>query len=78
MLNNRMTNNRKKQRWYNCDLCGFQYPESKVIRFNGRVACQGSNTCGCVDKPGFRAEMKKIIVPREVRPQPLPDVNEDL
>lgn len=73
-----MTNNRHKMRWYTCDRCGFQYPESKVIRFNGLVTCHGDNTNNCQDIPGFRANAKRIDIPREVKPRPLPQITEDL
>jgi hypothetical protein len=73
-----MTNNRKKVRWYTCDRCGFQYPETKVVRFNGLVTCYGDNTNNCQDQPGFRAALKRVHVPREVKPKSLPNVTEDL
>lgn len=72
------TNDRRGLRWYTCGVCDRNYPEDKVIVFNGRITCIGDETLNCVDKRGYAAERKQVVVPIEQKPEPLPTFNEDL
>lgn len=78
MLDNRQTNNRLDQEWYECDRCGFQYPREKMTNQNGLNLCVGPDTVGCTDKPGHSAAAMKLDIPYEERPETLPDSSEDL
>jgi hypothetical protein len=76
-MNNKQTNNVRKQEWYDCDRCDFQYPRDKMITQNGLVLCHGPNTCNCVDEQGTDAFLRERIS-REKPTPPLPQRNEVL
>jgi hypothetical protein len=72
------SNRREKLRWYKCDRCGFQYPESKMIVQVGIVVCNGVDTNNCRDEPGYSAAYRLIQVPTERYNPPLPNDDEFL
>lgn len=49
MLDTRQTNNRRGLRWWECQRCGFDYPEDKVVVQRGLVLCTGDGTARCGD-----------------------------
>ncbi len=77
MIEARQTNRMKKEEWYECSRCGFNYPRSKVIVQNGLVLCQGDGTAKCRDVPGRDAFYKNPL-PTEKPIKELPSVTEDL
>lgn len=69
---------RRHQEWYVCDRCGWYYPRERMMMQNGLNLCSGVDTRNCMDLPGHAANVSKLDVPFELRPEPLPDQSEDL
>jgi len=66
------------EEWYTCDMCGFHYPRSQVVRQNGSIRCLGPGTHKCVEEPGAAAYRMDVETGYEADPEPLPDRDEDL
>jgi len=64
----RMTNNRKGEEWYLCEICAGQYPRSKVIVQRGHIRC----TIRCVDAPSRHALADGYPQRTEESPDTLP------
>lgn len=74
MLDTRQTNNRLGQRWWTCQRCDNQYPESKVVIQKGLVICTGEGTNKCMDEYGYQYHRTKLEVPYERIPEDPPNV----
>jgi hypothetical protein len=73
-----VTNKQYGVRWYECERCGIETPETSCIVQNGLIVCYGPNTRNCRDNPGHAANMKQLDVPHEEAPHPLPQESIDL
>lgn len=78
MLDTRQTNRKFGEEWYTCGRCGLDYPRSKVLVQNGLIVCSGAETAGCMDEPGAIPERARLVLPREMPLDPLPERTEDL
>lgn len=69
---------RVEEEWYCCMRCGRSFPYSKMKMQNGLQVCHGPGTTKCADEPGHSAAVKRLNLPFEERPRPLPWEDEDL
>lgn len=72
------TGPRRRLRWYTCQRCGKNYPETSIIVQRGLIVCNGPNTCQCYDQPGYQAERRRLKLPIERRPTTPPIDSGDL
>jgi len=64
--------NRVEQEWYTCGRCDHNFPRDKMVVQNGLYVCKGPGTHNCADVEGHAANVRRLILPLEERPQPLP------
>jgi hypothetical protein len=74
MLDAKQTNNRKVLRWWDCQRCGVQFPEDKIVRQRGYVLCQGGGTNNCVDQHGAAYHRRNVTPGYEQVPNDPPEV----
>ena len=74
MLDTRRTNHRHSGRWWTCQRCGNDYPETRVVIQKGLVICTGANTNKCTDVYGAVYYRDQLEVPYEKVPDNPPEV----
>lgn len=75
---NRRFKGRHATEWYTCQRCGQTYPRARVVNQNGLTVCTGPGTLKCYDLPGHSAYVMDHPPGYEERPDPLPEIIEDL